>query len=136
MDKLGQRLKDDALLIDAEISPQLERRIEASLRAVEPEMPGRRAVQRRPALFWWASSLTGIAASLVVIAAINFSSTPDRNAEPQLATTTNPVIELNTPPVDWKAESAMLTEPLQRELQDLRADIKKAELKVKRDIGL
>jgi hypothetical protein len=46
------------------------------------------------------------------------------------------VNEILTPVIDWKTESAMLTQPLQRELEDLRADIKKAEEKVKQDIGL
>jgi hypothetical protein len=40
------------------------------------------------------------------------------------------------PTIDWKAESAMLTRPLQRELEDLQADLKKAEEKVKKEIGL
>ena len=135
MDKLAQRLKGDALLIDAEVSPELERRIDASLRSVQPEKPAAPLVGRRPATFWWASSLTGVAAALAIIAVVNFESQPDVQPAAQFADT-NPVIELTTPMVDWKAESAMLTEPLQQELLDLQADIKKAEQKVKRDIGL
>ena len=41
-----------------------------------------------------------------------------------------------TPRIDLNAETAMLTAPLQEELDKLQSDLKKAEEKVKRDIGL
>ena len=40
------------------------------------------------------------------------------------------------PVIDWKAESAALTSPLQEELKKLQSDLKKAEEKVREDIGL
>ena len=71
MDKLAKLLKDDADLIDVEISDELDRRITASLHGVSPEIPEAVTASRRPAIFWWASSLTGIAAALAVIAIVN-----------------------------------------------------------------
>ena len=132
MDKLAKQLKADAAMIDVQVSDELDRRITASLQGVTPEQP---VVQSRPAAFWWASSLTGAAAALAVIAIINSQSQPGEDSVPQVAGT-SPVPELSTPTIDWKTESAMLTRPLQQELEDLQSDLKKAEEKVKRDIGL
>jgi hypothetical protein len=91
--------------------------------------------QARPASFWWASSLTGVAAAMVVIVIINSQSQPKVEPVAQIAGT-SPVPQVVTPTIDWKTESAMLTRPLQQELEDLQSDLKKAEEKVKRDIGL
>lgn len=138
MDKLAKQLKTDAAMIDVQVSDELDRRITASLHGVTPEKPiepKAPAVGQRPAAFWWASSLTGIAAALVLIAIINSRSQPVDSPVAQVAGT-SPVPSVTTPTINWKAESAMLTEPLQRELEDLQSDLKKAEEKVKRDIGL
>ena len=138
MDKLATLLKDDAESIDVEISEQLDRRIVASLHGVSPDLPEAAAVSRRPAVFWWASSLTGIAAALAVIAIVNSQSPVDNSSEIVAGVTPemSPVAVATTPIIDWKIESAMLTRPLQRELEDLQSDLKKAEEKVKDDIGL
>ena len=138
MDKLAKQLKTDAAMIDVQVSDELDRRITASLHGVTPEKTEESrtpAVGRRPAVFWWASSLTGIAAALLLIAIFNSQSQPVDDPVAQVAGT-SPVPLVTTPMIDWKAESAMLTEPLQRELEDLQSDLKKAEEKVKRDIGL
>jgi len=135
MDKLTKQLKTDAAMIDVQVSDELDRRITASLQGVSPERPDLPAKQSRPAVFWWASSLTGVAAALVVIAIINAQSQPKSDPVVQVAET-SPVPEVITPTIDWKTESAMLTRPLQQELEDLQSDLKKAEEKVKRDIGL
>ena len=134
MDKLAKQLKDDAARIDVHISDEFDRRMAASLEGVTPEAPYTPVVRQRPAAFWWASSLTGVAAALVLIAVINSQSQVE-DAEIVLPTT-SPVSVATIPAIDWKAESAMLTRPLQRELEDLQADLKKAEEKVKREIGL
>ncbi len=135
MDKLAEQRKTDAAMIDVQVSDELDRRITASLQGVTPERPDQPAKQSRPAGFWWASSLTGVAAALVVIAIINSQSQPKYEPVVELAET-SPVPEVVTPTIDWKTESAMLTRPLQQELEDLQSDLKKAEEKVKRDIGL
>ena len=82
MDKLAEQLKNDAALIDVEISSQLDRRLAASLHGVTPELPDETTSAQRPAIFWWASSLTGIAAALVVLAIINSHSQVEDAPEP------------------------------------------------------
>ena len=134
MDKLAKQLKDDAARIDVQISDELDRRISASLQGVTPEGPDTDVVRQRPAAFWWASSLTGVAAALIIVAVIN--SKPQIETVPSVSPETSPVTVATIPTIDWKAESAMLTRPLQRELEDLQADLKKAEAKVKKEIGL
>jgi hypothetical protein len=137
MDNLATRLKDDAARIDVQVSDELDRRISASLQGITPEapeVPEAPQNRQRPAIFWWASSLTGGAAALVVIAVINSHSQVqvDSLDQPEMS----PVAVATTPTIDWKTESAMLTRPLQKELLDLQADLKKAEEKVKKEIGL
>jgi len=134
MDKLAEQLRDDAARIDARISDEFDRRVAASLEAVNHEVPNAHRIRQRPAAFWWASSLTGVAAALVLISLIN--SRPQVEDMPVVSPITSPVSVATIPSIDWKAESAMLTRPLQRELEDLQADLKKAEEKVKNEIGL
>ena len=134
MDNLAKQLKADAAAIEVQVSDELDRRIGASLLGITPEKPTTPAVRQRPPLFWWASSLTGIVAALAVIAIINTQSQVGEDVveAPEMS----PVAVATTPIIKWNTESAMLTQPLQRELEDLQSDIKKAEEKVKREIGL
>jgi len=129
MDEVARILREDAANIDASVSPELERRVRASLENVSP-MPQQRPRPRRPSLtLWWASSLTGIAVAAIVIVAIRpDSATVD--TPPQVA-----AIEPLVVP-DLKTETAMLTAPLERELENLEADLRKAEQAVRRDFGL
>lgn len=130
MDKLAERLREDAARIEADVSDELDRRIEASLHATTQPVATPARPQGRPPLFWWASTITGIAAAVAVIAIVNWGAgeQPDAVAPVDLMAST-PRIELN-------AEAAMLTAPLQEELDRLQSDLKKAEEKVRRDIGL
>ena len=130
MDKLANRLGRDAQNIQVEVSAELDDRLSASLRNVTPRESRKAApVAGRPATFWWASSLTGIAAAAAVIVIVNL-----QQAEaPASATPAN--IAAVVPVIDWKTETAMLTGPLQEELDALRADMEKAEKKVRDDIG-
>jgi hypothetical protein len=137
MDKLADRLRKDADNIEVAVSDELDHRIAASLRSVTPLQESESIVtSRRSASFWWASSLTGIVTAVAVIIFIN-SGTSQVPATATPATTTTPAsIAAAVPAIDWKAETAMLTGPLQQELDALQSDIKKAERKVKDDIGL
>ena len=136
MDRLGRRLREDAARIDVTVTDELEHRIEASLRAVTPETETARERVVRPPLFWWASTITGVAAAVAVIAVLNWQTPADPLAPVPMRTTTPvPIAEL-APMPDLKTEAAMLTAPLQQELENLQSDLKKAEEKVKRDIGL
>ena len=130
MDKLAKQLRTDAERIDVAVSDELDRRIDASLRAVTPETETPSRVVARPPLFWWASTITGVAAAVADIAIVNWQT----QTEPVSATPSNIVAAV--PSIDLRAESAMLTGPLQEELDKLQSDLKKAEEKVKRDIGL
>lgn len=134
MDKLAKRLQADAALIDVQVSDELDRRIVASLRGISPQTQEPPVAQARPAAFWWASSLTGIGATLVVIAFLNAQPSPERRSPP--STEMPPASMVATPAIDWQVESAMLTSPLREELLALQSDIRKAEQKVKEDIGL
>ncbi len=133
MDELTERLRRDAANIDAAVSEELEHRIDASLRAVVVEAPTQRQPVR-PALFWWASSATGVVAAIAVIAFLNVPSrdNPDESGNRQV--TLADIADI--PTVEWKARSAMLTGPLRQELEDLQSDLKRAEDKVREDIGL
>lgn len=131
MDKLANRLRYDADEIEVTVSDELDRRIAASLRSVTPQTETASAPEsRRPAMFWWTSGLTGIAAAAAVIVVINSQQPED------VGTPTPTEFMATVPMIDWKAESAMLTGQLQQELDNLQSDIKKAEQKVKEDIGL
>ena len=130
MDKLARQLRDDAQRIDVTVSDELDRRIDASLRAVTPEPEEHRPVPAaRSPLFWWASTITGVAAAIAVIAIVNWRA-PEQPVTP-------PVNFIATvPAIDLKAETAMLTTPLQEELDRLQSDLRKAEEKVKHEVGL
>lgn len=139
MDKLANRLRKDADDIDVAVSDELDHRIAASLRSVTPHQESESFVtSRRPALFWWASSLTGIVAAAAVIIVFNSatSEVPVPATPATTVTATGASIAAAVPVIDWQAETAMLTSQLQQELDALQSDIKKAEEKVRDDIGL
>ena len=131
MDKLANRLREDAANIEVRVSDELDRRITASLERVAAESRGAAPRQKgRPVLFWWASSLTGLAAAIAVIAILNIEEPPG----PVSATPDNFVADL--PAIDLRAETAMLAGPLQKELDALESDLRKAEERIRSDIGL
>lgn len=128
MDKLAKQLRDDAKSIEARISPQLDERIRASLESTSQE----RTPARSPghsARFWWTSSLTGIAAALLIVAIVNL--TLD---EPEPAITEPPATPQLAVQFDWNLQPAMLTQTLEQELADIQSDLKKAEQIVREDI--
>jgi hypothetical protein len=128
MDKLAKRLREDADQIEVLISPQLENRIEASLRSVSQDGAAP-TKSRQSASFWWASSLTGVAATLAIVAVVNLS-----GPEPEVGITEPPQQAFSVPQFDWKTKPAMLTQTLEQELVDLQSDLKKAEQTVRDDI--
>lgn len=130
MDKLAGRLKQDSKNIDVAVSPELDQRIRASLEGITPETVRKRRERARPAGFWWASSLTGIAAAAVVIVIVN-----SQQEEPAPAATPAGIAAV-VPEIDWKTETATLTGQLEQELDALQSDIRKAEDKVRKEIGL
>ena len=135
MDKLERKLREDASRIDAQVSAQLESRIRASLNAIEPEAARQRKAARRPISFWLASSLTGITVALAVIAVLNMIDSNEPEPIPRsVVGNTAPTVGL--PVLELEIEAATLTSPLARELEDLQADLKKAEELVRGDVRI
>jgi hypothetical protein len=135
MDKLERKLRDDASRIDAQVSAQLDSRIRASLNAIEPESARQRKAARRPVSFWLASSLTGITAALAVIAVLNMTDSNEPEPTPR-AVVGNTAPQVGLPVLDLEIEAATLTSPLTQELEDLQADLKKAEELVRGDVRI
>jgi hypothetical protein len=134
MDKLEQRLREDAALIRAEVSAELDKRIAASLEAAAAERPAPRERRRAAGSFWWASSLTGLAAAFGLIALLNLwpAARDENGLRPTVA---GPVGEPPIMPL-LRVETAVLTAPLEQELDDLEADLEKAGKAVREDLGL
>ena len=129
MDKLARQLRSDAERIDCTVSDELDRRIRASLEGIEPEASPKTPQTSRSPLFWWASSLTGVAVATALIVTINLLP-----VEP-VPTATEPAPQtLVMPTIRWQAETAVLTSPLEQEFEDLQSDLKKAEEAVRQDI--
>lgn len=135
MDKLAEQLKSDAERIEVTLSDELDRRIDASLHAISPQVAPVDSTVPARTKFWWASSLTGATAAVLIIALVDFSGEPGN--ETVRGGSVSPVVErADIPVVEWKTQSAMLTSPLRKELEDLQADVEKAEQIVRREIGL
>lgn len=129
MDKLALQLREDAEKIDAGISAELDARLAASLHGVKPESVRRPQRESKSFSFWWASSLTGVAAAALIIVVANL-----RTPEPvPVAAGTTPA-PLVLPSIEWNIKSAVLTSPLEQEIDNLQSDLKKAEEVVKQDI--
>ncbi len=131
MDKLALKLREDADKIEVRISDELDHRIEASLRAAAPAKPARPAPRARPPWFWLASALTGATAAIAVLAIVNLSGVDEPAVPAPTIVAADPM-----PLLDLDTEAVTLTAPLQQELEDLQSDLKKAEEKVRREIGL
>jgi len=136
MDEFENRLKLDADAIRAGVSPELRSRIDASLRATEQIRPVPES--RAPGLnLWWASSLTGLAAAIIVIVLVNWNQ-PATEQVPveQVAARTVPVAvdELQGFYPPRLLKNADFAGPLEEELVRLRADIERARENVKKDI--
>ena len=129
MDKLAMQLRADAAAINVEVSAELDDRIRASLQGVTPEQPRESVTPARPRSMWWASSLTGVAAVAALILVLNLNQ-PDPVA-PQGEAFVVPILA-----PDLILERAMMTAPLEQELEDLEADFKKAEEAVKKEFGI
>jgi hypothetical protein len=136
MDEFESRLKRDADGIQAEVSPELRQRIDATLRATKRIQPV--AESGNPGInLWWASSLTGLTAAVIVIVLINWNR-PTEQAAPVEAVANRTVPAafeelqgLNPPRLIKTAE---FETPLEEELARLQADIERARATVKKDI--
>ncbi len=137
MDNLAKQLRKDADAIKADISPQLDTRIRASLEAVVQDRPEAatpsRAEPARSPFFWWASSLTGVAAAVVLIVVVNTNTVdaPDTT----LASSTEPTLQLpELPRLPLKVEAAMTTSLREQELENFQSDLQRAAKAVEEDV--
>jgi hypothetical protein len=96
---------------------------------VQPETAPRPLRRPKSWSLWWASSLTGVAAAIVVIVLVNLQTRPV--SQP---VTEPPAQALVIPSIEWQTQPAALTRSLEVELENLQADLKKAEEAVKQDI--
>ena len=134
MDKLERRLKEDAKGMNVQVSPDLQSRIEATVHGLTRPQA---AEPRSTTTLWWASSLTGLLAAMLIIVLLNWNretaeTQPVRQARelptvPQLVIPVYGRLALTT-------RTADLTSPLEEELLHLRADIEKARENLERDI--
>ncbi len=129
MDNLAKQLRDDAERIKCTVSEELDERIRASLQGITPEAVAQPAPRSKSFSFWFASSLTGVAAAATIIAIVNL-----QGPEPMPEATNTVPTPLNLPTIQWHAETAVLTIPLEQEIENLQSDLKKAEEAVKQDI--
>jgi len=129
MDKLAKQLRDDAERIECTVSEELDERIRASLHGITPEAVARPAPRSKSFSFWFVSSLTGAAAAATIIAIVNL-----QGPAPIPETTDAVPAPLNLPTIQWHVETAVLTTPLEQEIENLQSDLKKAEEAVKQDI--
>ena len=134
MDDFERRLKEDAENIRAETSPELRARIDASVyattpRGPEPERPG------TIVNLWWASSITGLAAAVMLIVVMNWNQAEPPPTEPVADSTVVPdYVERIQEQFPVNATTAEFTTPLEEELEKLKADIEKARQNVREDI--
>ena len=133
MDEFDKRLKEDAAAIRADVSPQLKSRIDASLRGVEPIRPIADSRSSSAGL-WWASSLTGLAAAILVIVLVNLNTPDPLPVEPVVESTVPDVIETPILAPILDVRTAEFTSPLEEELVKLQADIEKARETVREDL--
>ncbi|NOX67690.1 MAG: hypothetical protein GXP15_00750 [Gammaproteobacteria bacterium] len=135
MDELTKRLKQDAAGIQADVSPELAMRVAASIRASERET-GDEEVRALRRSFWWASSLTGLAAAAIVLALLNRNAVkePLEVSEQPLASVVPESVWPLSRDFTLKVENADFAEPLEDELEKLKGDLEKARNNVRRDL--
>ncbi len=142
MDELKKRLIEDAGEIEAVVSPELQRRIDASLNAAREtrSVAGGRTAKRGNSL-WLISSLTGLSAAALVILVISWNQPPETVPQEQVADQQGQVTDdalLDgwniTGGLSLNIESADLTRSLEDELVNLQSDLEKARENVEEDV--
>ena len=133
MDEFEKTLKEDAAAIQPAVSPELRNRIDASLQGVEPIRPVR-DTRSAGAGLWWASSLTGLAAAVVVIVLVNVDTPDPAPVRPVVETTVPAVVETPALMPMLDVRTAEFTSPLEEELLKLQSDLEKARETVRQDL--
>ena len=136
---LREALKADAAAIPADVSPALSARLQASIAAEGRPGPGPAAsgaasgADRHGFSFWWVSTLTGIAAALAVIAFLNLGGTPPPDIDP-IEVEIVQHLDRMQPETVLDVAPAMLTEPLEEELEKLKEDLEKARSDIEEEL--
>ena len=135
MDDFEQKLKRDAERIPAEITPELEGRLRASLAAQAP--PRARRNKEIPRRLWLAAGLAGATAALVIIALLprEPQPRPQTVAQAPAADTVPGSVAPFDRALPLAVEPADLTAPLEEELENLRADLELARRRVADDMA-
>lgn len=129
MDELARRLQEDAARIDVSVSPELDARIHASLAGTHVEMPASRGRAHRHAGFRRAAAMAGLGAA-VAASVFVYIGIAGRPGSPVPGP--RPGFEL--PAVAWQVQPVALTDPLDREYANLRADLEKVGNALRQDI--
>ena len=133
MDDFEDKLKRDAVKIPAEITPELEARIRASVEAQAP--PRDRPKPVIPPRTWLAAGLTGAAAAVLVMALLPSGPQPQPVVEAPPVRTVPEHVTAFERALPLEVEQAKLTAPLEQELENLRADLEQARRSVAEDMS-
>ena len=133
MDDFEDKLKRDAAEIRAEITPELELRIRASLEAQAPPRP--RLQPAIPLRAWLAAGLTGAAAAVLVVALLPQGPPPQPVVEGPPVRSVSDYVTAFERTLPLEVEQAELTAPLEQELENLRADLEQARRSVAEDMS-
>jgi hypothetical protein len=137
MDDVERRLREDAAKIHAEVSVDLQALVSESLqreslRNGSPLPPERRDFSWP---LWLAASLTGAAAAMVAIVAVNLKNADDAPPIADTAPYSVPeYVDQLERQLPLRATTAGLTEPLEQEMKNLRSDLERARENVEQDL--
>jgi hypothetical protein len=94
--------------------------------------------EHSPFRWWWASSLTGLAAAITVLAVINWEAgaPTEPGLDSSVAQTVPRPAEIFDNPLPLKLQQATVTTPLEEELERLESDLEKARDVVRNDLRL
>lgn len=137
MDEFERKLKDDADRIEATVSPALQARLDATVHALEPKSTS--TLNSQPGIgWWWLSSLTGVAAALLLIVYLNRGDDIGDATPVAVDSTDNVAIApLVDVPLDVRSAefAGGFADPLAEELENLKSDFEKAREKLGYDPG-
>ena len=142
MDELKNRLKQDADAIRTETTHELRVRIDASLHSARETIPPSPVTPNRSFSLWWASSITGLTAAILIVVLANWNKPVEPEVPDISAGTQMPLENPVSLPEGWQigeefllnVESADLTRSLEEELINLQSDLEKAKENVERDV--
>ena len=139
MADLDQRLRADAEQIAATASPELQARIDASLRATRRSRTVSDPSPMTGSL-WLVSSLTGLGVAALVLLLLNWNA-PVETAPANVVVETPATPDVGGAaerwqmPPDLELRNAGVTGPLEQEMSDLQSDLERVRDKIERDLA-